>query len=117
MNRTIIFTALAGLFVTGCATTTPDHPPTLAGQPVPNQNLVIDFTKRYNLVCREGQTSRTYQGCRVLGYTGDTVREADGSLSKTYSQFERWLVIRLLDGRRVFLSPSSIAFLEEATGQ
>lgn len=107
--------AFAALMLAGCATTTHDRPPELAGQPVPNQNIVIDFTKRYNLVCQDGQTSRTYQACRVLGYTGDTVREADGTLSKTYGQFGRWLAVQLPGGRRVFLSPSSIRFMEETT--
>ena len=112
--KTVVLTVFAAFLFAGCATTTPDRPPELAGQPVPNQNIVIDFTKRYTLVCHVGQTSKTYQACRVLGYTGDTVREADGSLSKTYGQFGRWLAIQLPGGRRVFLSPSSIQFLEEA---
>ena len=115
MNKAIAFSALSAFLFAGCATTQPDRPPELAGQPVPNQNIVIDFTKRYNLVCNDGQNSKTYQACRILGYTGDTVREADGSLSKTYSQFGRWLAIQLPGGRRVFLSPSSIRYLEEAT--
>ncbi len=113
--KAIILAAFSALLLAGCATTTPDRPPELAGQPVPNQNILIDFTKRYNLVCNEGQTTKTYQACRVLGYTGDTVREADGSLSKTYGQFGRWLAVQLPGGRRVFLSPSSIRFLEETT--
>jgi hypothetical protein len=98
----------------GCASPQRDRPPTIAGQTVPNENVVLDFTKRYDLVCRDGQSSRTYSGCRILGYTGETVRDADGSYSKSYyGHFGRWLVVELSDGRRVFMSPSSIAFLEE----
>ncbi len=113
--KAVILSTVSALLLAGCATTTPDRPPELAGQPVPNQNIVIDFTKRYNLVCHDGESSKTYRACRVLGYTGDTVREADGSLSKTYGQFGRWLAVQLPGGHRVFLSPSSIRFLEEAS--
>lgn len=113
--RPLCSTLLSALLLASCATTSPDHPPELAGQPVPNENIVIDFSKRYNLICRDGQTSRIYQACRILGYTGDTVRDADGSLSKSYGHFGRWLAVQLPTGRRVFLSPGSIGFLEEAT--
>lgn len=108
----IVFSAL---LLASCVSPPTDRPPELAGQLVPNENIVIDFAKRYHLVCQDGQTSRTYQACRILGYTGDTVREADGSMSKSYGHFGRWLAVQLPAGRRVFLSPGSIRFLEEAT--
>lgn len=104
---------ITGLFC-GCASPKPDRLPTIAGQTVPNENVVLDFTKRYDIVCRDGQTTRTYNGCRILGYTGETVRDAEGAVSRSYSKhFARWLVVELTDGRRVVLSPGSVAFLEE----
>ena len=113
--KILLLTALSGLLLASCSTPVVDSPPELAGQPVPNENIVIDFTKRYNLVCDDGDASRTYQSCRVLGYTGDTVREADGSTKANYGHFRRWLVVQLPGGRRVFMSPSNIRFLEEAS--
>jgi hypothetical protein len=114
--KAFLLSPLAGLLLASCSTTpVADSPPELAGQAVPNENIVLDFTKRYNLVCSDGDTSKTYQSCRVLGYTGDTVREADGSMKANYGHFGRWLVVQLRGGRRVFMSPSSIRFLEEAS--
>jgi hypothetical protein len=112
--KTPFLTALSGLLLTSCSTPAPVRPPEIAGQAVPDKNIVIDFTKRYNLVCEDAGSSRTYSSCRVLGYTGDTVRDADGSMKSNYGHFGRWLAVQLPGGRRVFMSPSSIQFLEEA---
>jgi hypothetical protein len=109
-----LLAALSGLLLASCSTPAPVRPPQLAGQAVPDENIVIDFRKRYNLVCEDAGTSRTYSSCRVLGYTGDTVRDADGSMKSNYGHFGRWLAVQLPGGRRVFMSPSSIQFLEEA---
>jgi hypothetical protein len=99
----------------GCASPDRDQPPTVAGQPVPNQNVLLDFSKRYDLVCRDGTSeARTYADCRILGYTGETVRDHAGLLSKDYyGSFGRWLVVELPDGRRACLPPGSVLFLEE----
>ena len=113
--KAFLLTALSGLLLSSCSTPVADRPHELAGQAVPNENIIIDFTKRYNLVCDDGNASRTYQSCRVLGYTGDTVREADGSMKANYGHFGRWLVVQLPGGRRVFMSPGSIRFLEEVS--
>jgi len=105
----------AGTLLCGCASTPPrDQPPTIAGQPVPNQNIVLDFSQRYDLVCRDGQGVQTNTSCRILGYTGETVRDASGIISREYSsQFGRWLVVELSDGRRACLPPGSVTFLVE----
>ena len=113
--KALALAAFAAFLLPSCATRrAPDRPPELAGQAVPNENIVIDFTKRYDLVCQDADIMKTYQACRVLGYTGDTVRDPEGTVSKAFvSNFSRWLAIKLPDGRRVFLSPSSIRFMEE----
>ena len=114
--KALLLSALSGLLLTSCSTRpVADRPPELAGQTVPNENIIIDFTKRYNLVCDDGGTSKTYLSCRVLGYTGDTVRDAEGSMKSNYGHFGRWLVVQLPGGRRVFMSPTSISFMEEAS--
>lgn len=113
MKNSIASLIVLTTLLSGCASY--DRPPALAGQPVPNQNVVLDFTKRYDVTCRDGQTTRAYTDCRILGYTGETVRDAYGSDSKGYyPQFGRWLALELADGRRVFLPPGSVIFLEEA---
>jgi hypothetical protein len=114
-NSKLALLILAIALVTGCATTPWDKPPDIAGQPVPNQNIVLDFSKRYDLICRDSQTTRTYANCKILGYTGESVRDAQGIMSTVYGgHFGRWLVVELTDGRLGCLPPSSIMFLEEA---
>ena len=113
-NNALPLLITVGMLAGGCATTPPDRPPDIAGQPVPNQNIVLDFSKRYDLVCRDGQSSRTYANCKILGYTGESVRDAAGLMSTAYGgHFGRWLVVELTDGRLACLPPGSITFLEE----
>jgi len=108
--------ATAMLFLCGCVSSPTEKPPIVGGQEIPNRNVIIDFTKRYDLVCRHGETGRTYNNCRILGYTGDKIRDAEGNLiaSFAYGGFGRWLALEMPDGRRAFVPSGSIAFLEEA---
>src|SRR5687768_8846516 len=115
MKPRVLLLLLPATLLCGCASSPPDKPPTIAGQPAPNQNILLDFTKRYDLVCRDGEASRRYEGCRVLGYTGESVRDSEGLISKAFGgHFGRWLVVELVDGRRAFLPPGSVTFLEES---
>jgi hypothetical protein len=112
MKNTLAALLISTTLLYGCATH--DRPPTIAGQTVPNQNVVLDFTKRYDVICRDAQQTKTYRNRRILGYTGELVRDASGSETKSYfPQFGRWLALELSDGRRVFLPPGNITFLEE----
>lgn len=104
------------LILCGCISSPQEKPPVVGGQEVPNQNIIIDFTKRYDLVCHHGETARTYSNCRILGYTGDKIRDPEGNISPAFfwGSFGRWLALELPDGRRAFVPSGSIAFLEEA---
>ncbi|HCN75572.1 MAG TPA: hypothetical protein DIT13_00075 [Verrucomicrobiales bacterium] len=98
-----------------CSAPAPQKPPQVAGQPVPDRNVVLDFTKRYNLEYREGDETRKIQNCRIQGYTGEAVRDATGALSKSYyGDFGRWLVLELADGRLACLPGSRVSYLEES---
>jgi hypothetical protein len=91
----------------------PDRAPTIAGQEVPKENFTIDFSRRYNLILSAYKGEKNYENVKILGYTGETVRESSGSLSSSYERFRRWLVVELPDRRRVYLSESSISLIEE----
>lgn len=116
MRVAFIITGTAWL-LSSCITGPPDRdkPPEVAGQAVPDENIVLDFTRRFNLVCRDGSGSLKVSNCRILGYTGESVRDASGTVSKRYyGHFGRWLVVELADGRRACLPPGSISYLEES---
>ena len=114
---------LAGIFIglvcfgvlRGCLFSGPGRAPTLGGQELPNANYVIDFSRRYNVICNDYKGTHTYEDIKILGYTGKTVRESSGSLSSGYGFLERWLVVELQDGRQAYFSPSSISFLEQVS--
>ena len=46
----------------------PERAPTIAGQEVPKENYVIDFSRRYNLILSGYKGDRTYQNVKILGY-------------------------------------------------
>jgi hypothetical protein len=76
---------------------------------------MIDFTKRYNVICYDyGKSERVYKNVKLLGYTGKHVKERGGFISKGYDRFNRWLVLETSEKRRVYLSESKIEYLEEA---
>ena len=96
-----------------CVSSGPERAPTLGGQEVPNENFVIDFSRRYRIILSDAKGSPAYENAKILGYTGETVRESSGRLSKGYGHFGRWLVIELPDRRRVYLSPGHISYIED----
>jgi len=87
--------------------------PQIGGQAVPDARFIIDFNKRYNIICSQYQGNRSYENVKILGYTGTEVKESSGMSSKGYVHFNHWLVIERADGRKVYLSVGSISFLEE----
>lgn len=89
--------------------------PQVGGQDVPKANFTIDFDKRYNIVCSQYQgASHTYENVKIIGYTGNEVKESSGLMSKGYSYFSHWLVAERIDGRKIYLPMNNITILEEA---
>ena len=91
----------------------PERGPEIGGQEVPKQSFIIDFSRRYHITLSDYRSTRTYSNAKIMGYTGETNRDASGGLSKDYRHFGQWLVIELPDRRRVYFPPTSIAHLEE----
>ena len=118
--RDILFIILGGIvgligfgILKSLLSSQPERAPTIAGQEVPKENFIIDFSRRYNLILNDYKDSKTYENVKILGYTGKTVRESSGKFSSSYGHFGRWLTIELPDRRRVYFSDSSISFIEE----
>ncbi len=109
------------------------RPPELGGQQVPNSVFDIRFDKRYDLFCSFfGEEPTIYHGCKILGFTGrgeESTRSApsgggvfsgpsgSGSYGSDSSYFEHWLVIELKDGRRAYIPPTSVKYIEEASNK
>jgi hypothetical protein len=91
--------------------------PEIGGQAIPDTRFVIDFNKRYNIICSEYRGGGIYENVRIVGYTGPEVKESSGQLSRGYSYFEHWLVLERTDGRKVYLPMASVSFLEEVDQQ
>jgi len=132
-------TLLAGLlfvvFVWGLAQSSAPaapRPPELAGQQVPNAVHEIRFDRTYDLYCtffRDEPT--TYRGCKILGFTGRGGQKSvqasapefvgfsnpsgSGSAYGSGRYFEQWLVLELADGRKSFIPPGSVRYIEEAS--
>lgn len=127
---------LAGLlfaaFVWGLAPRPAPGPPELAGQKVPNAVHVIRFDRKYDLYCtffRDEPT--TYRGCKILGFTasgkeksgqasapefvGFSSPSGSGSAYASGRHFEQWLVLELADGRKCFIPPGAVRYIEEAS--
>ena len=90
-------------------------PPQIGGESVPAEHFKIDFSKKYDIYISRysGDKPLMFPNSRFLGYTGDEVVDSKGLSSKAYSGFTRWLVIELTDGRKAYISSSSIERLEE----
>ena len=110
--RYIILIALT-LISAGCATPRPETtPPTIGGQAIPDNNVIIDFTKRYDIHWRKGEEAGVFRNSKIIGYTGDTVKDSSGSFSKGYSNFGSWLVIDPAEGGQVYLPQSMVTFFQ-----
>lgn len=90
--------------------------------------LAIDATLAYDIYCSIGpERKMVYLGARVVGFVGDGLRtdaEVDSSSSgpsfvsyssdRDRSFFRGWLVLRLPDGRKVYLPADAVQYFEEA---
>lgn len=105
---------------------TPSAPrrPELGGQPVPASVYDIKFDRRYDIHCSFSRIEPTvYRGCLILGITGRGEEQAErrprsssSSLSSygAVEPFEHWLVLGLADGRKAYIPPRSVEYIEEA---
>jgi len=105
--------------------------PELGGQQVPNSVFDIRFDKRYDLFCSFLHAEPTiYHSCKFLGFTGRgevstqsapsgggmfSGSSGSGSFYSESKYFEHWLVIELKDGRRAYIPPASVKYIEEAS--
>jgi len=97
-----------------CATKPPvTHPPEIGGQTVPENNIVIDFRKSYNVYWRNGESVGVIPNARIIGYTGETARDVSGSYSKRYSTFGSWLVIEPCGAGRIYMPQGMVAYLQQ----
>jgi hypothetical protein len=92
--------------------------PALVGTRVPETELGIDLSKRYDIVyvfSEYGSSSvpQHIRAARILGYVGQPGDHADDS-SKFYMP-SRWLAVELPDGRKAFLMPRGITLLQESS--
>ncbi len=88
-------------------------PPKLAGQEVPSEVYGLDFSKRYDLkLDTYGNDQHIYSNCLIKGFT---YKKKGGS--RSYSYFEKWLVVELPDKRLVYLQPQNITVIEESKQQ
>ena len=115
----ILIVILIGIFksfIVGKIHRLKDNPPQIAGQIVPEDNFIIDFSKRYNVYCKGG-INKYYKNVKILGYTGRKVKTRKDFLSENYTHFNRWLVLEQLDNRKIYLNIYNIEILEEAEKQ
>jgi hypothetical protein len=95
------------------------QPPIIAGQAVSASVVAIDFTKRYDLHCSLLADKLTVYGkCKIIGFTGEAGSGSSGpsiGYGGFYAYyFNAWLVLEREDGRRAYLPPSSLKFMEES---
>ena len=91
----------------------PAKPPTIAGQEAPVVVFKLDFAKRYKVSCGSSYGNEApllYDNVKFLGFVGNN-DQPRGSYS--YDYFDRWIVLELTDGRKVFLPLNSIRIIEE----
>ncbi len=106
---------LGTILLCSCATQSPvQRPPEIGGQIVPDNNVVIDFRKSYNVFWRDGDTIAMIPNAKIIGYTGDTARDTTGSYTRKYSSFGSWLVIDPKGTGRIFMPHGMIAYLQES---
>jgi hypothetical protein len=92
-------------------------PPTIAGQQA-SRFVSIDFDKRYDIVTRprSGGEPVVFRRCKILGLTGEDVREVGrwSSAGLVYGWMHRWLALELEDGRAVYLPTDSVLTVEQS---
>jgi hypothetical protein len=99
---------------------------------VPDRLYEIQFDQEYDLYCSFYQEEPTvYRDCKILGFTGSgegsdgagrsagsgsfSRRYGSGSASYDRGYFDHWLVLELADGRRAYIPPSAVRYVEQAS--
>lgn len=84
-------------------------------QPKPKARVFkIDFSKRYDLTyVMDDQAPIIYRNCLVLGFTKGASYSKKGDFEVGSGYFDDWLVVKLPDGRRLYLEPDNIDIIEE----
>jgi hypothetical protein len=117
MKNYIPLALVFGGLLCGCESL-PEQPPPQPmvnpqfAPPMANLDVTLDITRHYDITCRDSQTTKVYNDCRIVGFVGQNLATPQG-LAATDGYFDHWLVIELPDRHRVFLAPGSIAYLEE----
>lgn len=89
-------------------------PPTVAGQPVPAQHIELNFSNRFNVYTRNSASNQVWLSCLFVGFTGQPIEDRGFSSDSRYSFFRQWLVLEPRSGRRVYLRPESVDYIEDA---
>lgn len=86
--------------------------PQIVGADLPATDARIDLSKRYDIVygAPYGATNEKLISVRILGYLRSDWDQTTGEYMDS-----RWLVVELADGRRAYLRPRSVLWLQEAT--
>jgi hypothetical protein len=93
-------------------------PPDLAGQPVPAAPHEIRFDVPCHVYCTFFRDEPTvFRDCRIVGFTGrsDGQGARFGFSSEYGRHFDQWLVLKLADGRLVYIPPSAVRYIEESS--
>lgn len=89
-------------------------PPKMGGQEIPDKNITMDFTQRYDIHWKRGEETGIFRKTKIVGYTGDTVKDFLGSYSKSYSSFGSWLVIEPAGQGRIYLPQGMVSYLQQS---
>ncbi len=83
----------------------------------------VGFNQRYDVYCMLIPDSSTvYRNCRILVMTGQDEEEKSVSFSSEWkgnwdaNLFDAMLVLETEDGRRAYIPPGSVKYIEETTG-
>jgi len=122
-TRDVLFLVAGGAvafilcFILYVVASTPSRPqpnvPTIAGQPVPLQQVNLNFSNRYDFHIDFRGVDQAFLDCKLIGFTGDTIMR-DNGISGGYTYFQNWVVLEDRDGRRIYTSAGDIQYIEDA---
>ncbi len=105
--------ALVALYIlSSTSTPAPMNPPTVAGQKVPMERISLNMTNHFTFYCG---SSREFHDCKIVGFTGEENNREPAAFSSGYVSFDRWLVLEDGRGRRFFVRPGDIQYIEDLT--
>lgn len=87
--------------------------PTIAGQPVPEEEFDIDFTKRYDLYLNIRSEPQVLENSLIRGFTREY--KPDGIYKGGYGYFERWLVVETKGSQLAYVPARSIDLIRETS--